>query len=177
MVERDEVIQKLENLTGPIFQNANLDLVDIEFGSERSRGLIRFYIDRTEGVTVSDCETISRRLSEILDEHQEIIPGSYSLEVSSPGLDRPFKKERDYERNLGRLVKIVTKAPMDGKNVFIGLLDDFKHGKNGNDSKVVIREEESMPAVELQMSDIAVARLEVNWDSLFGEKKKKPKRR
>ncbi len=171
------VIQKLENLTNPIFQERNLDLVDIEFGSERGRGLVRFYIDRADGVTVQDCESISRRLSELLDGHEELIPGSYSLEVSSPGLDRPFKTERDYQRNLGRLIKIVTKSPIQGKNVFVGLLDDFKQGRNGKDSRVILREDETTPSVELTFEDIAVARLEVNWNELFGERKKKTKRR
>lgn len=176
-MDREVVIQKLENLTNPILLEAKMDLVDIEFASERGRGLVRFYVDRTDGVTIEDCAQVSRRLSELLDNHGELIPGSYSLEVSSPGLDRPFKTERDYQRNLGRLVKIVTKSPIHGKNVFIGLLDDFKQGRNGHDAKIVLREDESTPVVELTLQDVAVARLEVNWNELFGERKKKAKRR
>ena len=177
MLNREEILEKLETLTSPIFQSINVDLVDIEFGADRGKGLVRIYIDRVEGVTIDDCETVSRKVSELLDSHEELIPGSYMLEVSSPGLDRPFKTHRDYQRYLGRLVKIVTKSPVSGKNVFVGLLDDFKEGRNGKDSRVILQEEEALPPTEIHLNDVAVARLEVNWNTLFGERKKKPKRK
>jgi ribosome maturation factor RimP len=177
MDERKETIEKLENLAKPILQEWNLDLVDIDFSSERGRKLVRLYIDRSEGVNIQDCEKVSREFGELLEAHGELVPGSYNLEVSSPGLDRPFKTTRDYERYLGRLVKVVTKSPIEGNNVFVGLLDDFKTGINGEDSTVVIRASESSPPITLRLSEIAVTRLEVNWDSIFGEKKKPKKRR
>ena len=83
---------------------------------------LRAYIDKPGGITVNDCEAVSRRLSDILDE-KDFIEDSYVLEVSSPGLGRPLKKEKDYKRNLGKEVEIRTYRMVDKKKEFTGLID------------------------------------------------------
>ena len=83
--------------------------MDVEFVKEAGNWFLRAYIDKPGGIGVDDCETVSRRLSDLLDE-QDFIEESYILEVSSPGLGRPLKKDKDFERNLGKLVEIRTCA-------------------------------------------------------------------
>jgi ribosome maturation factor RimP len=103
----NDVINQIEDLTRPLVSSFGLELVEVEFQSEGRQMVLRVYIDKEEGVTLDDCATVSKELSALLDV-EDIIPGRYSLEVSSPGLNRPIKNRSDYERYTGRLVKIKT---------------------------------------------------------------------
>ena len=98
-------LDEIRHLARNVVESEHLELVDIEFKSGKSRSLLRIYIDKDGGVTLSDCETISRQLSAILDV-KDLVKDAYILEVSSPGIDRPFKTDRDYERNVGKVVKV-----------------------------------------------------------------------
>ncbi len=180
MLNHPLLLHKLEEMALPITEEVGVELVDIEFSTEGRRRVIRFIIDHPDGVEVSHCEKVSRRLSEFLDEQENMIPGTYSLEVSSPGLDRPFKKERDYQRNLGKRVKVVTRTPIDGQNVYVGLLDKFEP-ESPEGGYLLLEETEGEPHRHIQLEEIAVCHLDVDWDAMFGgtnhhpkKKKKKP---
>ena len=103
MSKREIYEQKTEEILNPIMEELEFELVDVEYVKEGSMWYLRAYIDKPGGITVNDCEAVSRRLSDILDE-KDFIEDSYVLEVSSPGLGRPLKKEKDYKRNLGKEV-------------------------------------------------------------------------
>jgi ribosome maturation factor RimP len=124
---KGDVCGQVTGIAMPILESLGMELVDIEFvGAGRESSVLRLFIDKEGGVTLDDCADVSRELSAILDV-EDVIPGHYSLEVSSPGLDRPLKKPADYERFAGRLVKVRTyeALPDDAGNkrkTFIGLL-------------------------------------------------------
>jgi ribosome maturation factor RimP len=104
---RIDVVTRVTELAEPLATSLGLELVEVEYKSEGGRMVLRLFIDRDGGVTLDDCAAVSRELAEILDV-EDFIRGRYSLEVSSPGLDRPLKKQSDYTRFVGRLVKIRT---------------------------------------------------------------------
>jgi ribosome maturation factor RimP len=105
----------------PVVQKNAFELVDVEFVKEGANWYLRVYIDKPGGITIDDCQTVSEELSDKLDE-ADPIKQSYFLEVSSPGLDRPLKKDGDFEKFRGELVEIKTYQPMDGKKIFEGEL-------------------------------------------------------
>ena len=107
MSKREIYEQKTEEILNPIMEELEFELVDVEYVKEGSMWYLRAYIDKPGGITVNDCEAVSRRLSDILDE-KDFIEDSYVLEVSSPGLGRPLKKEKDYKRNLGKEIRCST---------------------------------------------------------------------
>jgi ribosome maturation factor RimP len=109
-----------------------MELVDLEYKREGRDMVLRLFIDRDGGVTLDDCSAVSRELSEILDV-EDVIPGHYTLEVSSPGLDRPLKKVADYDRFRGRLVKLRTFEPFEDdagnrRKTFLGKLLGLEDG-------------------------------------------------
>jgi Uncharacterised BCR, YhbC family COG0779 len=107
MSRREEYEQKAEAILTPIVESKGFELVDVEYVKEAGTWYLRGYIDKPGGITVNDCEDVSRAFSDILDE-QDFIEDSYIMEISSPGLDRPLKKEKDFKRSLGKLVEIRT---------------------------------------------------------------------
>jgi ribosome maturation factor RimP len=121
----ENIIYNIKELLEPILFEKNLELFDLEYQGQGHRGVLRVFIDKEEGVTIDDCTVISRELVTLLDVH-EVIPGSYTLEVSSPGLTRPLKKPSDYIRFKGKTVKIKTIEDIEDKNIFTGKLLDFK---------------------------------------------------
>jgi ribosome maturation factor RimP len=102
-----DTVARVTELAEPFTAALGLELADVEYKQEGGRMVLRLFIDRDGGVTLDDCAAVSRELSEIL-EVEDFIHGRYTLEVSSPGLNRPLKKSSDYERFIGRLVKIKT---------------------------------------------------------------------
>ena len=110
---------KTEQLIQPLIDANNFELVDVEFVKEGSDWYLRVYIDKDGGITVDDCELISRAFNEILDRED------YIFEVSSPGLMRPLKKEKDYKRSVGKLIDIKLYKPVDKCKEFTGVLDSY----------------------------------------------------
>lgn len=102
-----DVVSRVTGLAGPILSSLGLELVDIEYKREGRTMVLRLFIDREGGITLDDCATVNRELAEILDV-EDFISAHYTLEVSSPGLNRPLKKAADYERYRGRLIRIKT---------------------------------------------------------------------
>ena len=107
MDKRSEYEQRAEALLEPIVEANNFELVDVEYVKEGSDYYLRAYIDKEGGITIDDCELVSRAFEEKLDK-ENFIKDSYVLEVSSPGLTRPLKKEKDFARSIGKLIEIKT---------------------------------------------------------------------
>ena len=124
MSRREEYEQKAEELITPIVEANGFELVDVEYVKEGGTWYLRAYIDKEGGITVDDCEIVSRALGDLLDE-QDFIEDSYILEVSSPGLGRPLKKERDYIRSVGKDVEIRLYRPVDKSKEWEGELKSW----------------------------------------------------
>jgi ribosome maturation factor RimP len=104
-----------------------VELVDVEYLSERGRWILRIYADREGGITLDDCAMVSREIGDLIDV-KDIIPHEYVLEVSSPGLNRPLKKEKDFKRAVGRKIRVKMHAPVEGRRNFTGYLKEFRDG-------------------------------------------------
>ena len=124
MSRREIYESKAEELISPILQEHGFELVDMEYIREAGSWYLRAYIDKEGGITIDDCEVVSRAFSDRLDE-EDFIEDSYILEVSSPGLLRPLKKDRDFERKLGTRIEIKTYRMEDGKKEFEGVLRSY----------------------------------------------------
>jgi ribosome maturation factor RimP len=120
-----KVTEIVEELAAPLLAEDGLELVDIEFKKEGKNLFLRLFVDRIEGrVSLEDISRVSERLSQELD-RVDPISGAYILEVSSPGAERPLKRERDFERAVGKHVHIKTYEPVEGRKTFEGTLKDF----------------------------------------------------
>ncbi|HIE65261.1 MAG: ribosome maturation factor RimP [Nitrospira sp.] len=119
---------KIKTIAEPLFHSLGVELYDIEFGGLQRGGLLRITIDKEGGVTLDDCAKASRHLSRALD-LEEIITQRYTLEVSSPGLNRPLKKREHFVRVIGKRVKLKTFIPIGEQKVFVGRLSGFKGDK------------------------------------------------
>lgn len=150
MSKREEYEMKAEELVMPLIEANNFELVDVEYVKEGSTWYLRFYIDKEGGITVDDCEIISRALSDKLDE-RDFIDDAYILEVSSPGLGRPLKKPKDFERSIGKEVEIKTYKAINRQKEFEGTLVSY------TDSQIVIMADEE--EMTFERSDIALIRL------------------
>ena len=122
MSQREKYEQKAEDLITPILENNGFELVDMEYVKEGSNWYLRAY--KEGGSTVNDCEVVSRAFSEKLDD-EDFIDTAYIMEVSSPGLGRPLKKEKDYERNMGKELEIRTYRAIDREKEFYGTLKAY----------------------------------------------------
>ena len=109
------------DLAKPIIDRKNFELVEIEYKKEGQDWFLRLYIDKVGGITIDDCQSVSEELSNLLDE-ADPIEQSYIFEVSSPGIDRPLKTDRDYRKNIGKQIEIKLFSPMNGKKVIEGIL-------------------------------------------------------
>ena len=121
MTKREEYEQKTEKLLMPIMEANGFELVDVEYVKEAGNWYLRAYIDKPGGITVDDCEVVNRELGDLLD-RDDFIDDSYILEVSSPGLGRPLKKERDFIRSKGEEVEIRTYRMVDRQKEVRGVL-------------------------------------------------------
>lgn len=126
-MSQDEVREKVTRLVEPLLEGCGLELVHLEYRAGR-KGHICLYIDKPGGgVTLGDCESVSRDVSGLLDAYNPV-PHSYILEVSSPGVDRPLTKESDFRRFQGETVKVSTAEPISGRKKFNGTLKEVKDG-------------------------------------------------
>lgn len=118
-------IKMITDLVEPILDEMGFELVDILYLSKHGRWVLRIYIDQDGGVTINDCARVSGEISDLLDV-KEIIEHEYVLEVSSPGLNRPLKKERDFIRAIGKKIKVRMVNPVNGQRNFTGHLNNFQ---------------------------------------------------
>ena len=124
MSKRETYEKKTEELITPLIDAEGFELVDVEYVKEGADWYLRVYIDKDGGITVNDCEKISRAFNEILD-REDSIDDAYIFEVSSPGLLRPLKKDKDYQRNLGKLLEVKLFAPLNGVKEFEAELKSY----------------------------------------------------
>ncbi|MDQ0198598.1 ribosome maturation factor RimP [Neobacillus ginsengisoli] len=151
-----KVTEVIEGLVSPIIQELGLELVEIEYVKEGKSWFLRVYIDKDNGVDIEDCGLVSERLSEQLDS-VDPIPHNYFLEVSSPGAERPLKKDKDFEKAIGKNVFIKTYEPIDGEKSFEGKLLEFAGGQLKIEVKIKTRKK----AIEIPYDKVANARLAV----------------
>ena len=151
-----KVTEVVEELAAPIFQELSLELVDIEYVKEGKNWYLRVYIDKDTGVDIEDCGLVSERLSEKLDE-VDPIPHNYFLEVSSPGAERPLKKEKDFEKAIGKNVFVKTYEPIDGEKGFEGKLLEF----DGQHLKIEVKIKTRKKTIDIPYEKVASARLAV----------------
>ena len=145
---------KTEKLILPILERLQFELVDVEYVKEGSIYYLRAYIDKEGGITVNDCEVVAREMNDLLDK-EDFIPESYTFEVSSPGLGRPLKKEKDYVRNMGKEVEIRTYRAINRSKEFYGLLTAYD-----KDSVTIDADGEEM---RFERADIALIRQAVHF--------------
>ncbi len=146
---QDNVIEIIE----PVIKDLGIDLVDIDLKKMGSKALLRVYIETEAGVTIDDCERVSREVESILDV-EDPIPYSYVLEVSSPGLDRPLKKPADFIRFKGHMVRVVTRPPIGKQTFFSGTLAE------ANEHEIVLHLPKDRE-ITITYDMISSARLEV----------------
>jgi len=119
------IADQIISLAEPILDEMGFELVDAEYLSEHGRWVLRLYIDKTDGITVDDCARVSREVEGIID-IKDIINNEYVLEVSSPGLNRPLKKEKDFIRVIGKKIRVRMRNPVDGRKNYSGRLKKYK---------------------------------------------------
>lgn len=144
------VPEKIQHIVDQVVSAMGYELVGVEFNSGQRNSVLRVYIDTEQGVTLEDCQAVSHQLSGVLDV-EDPIKGNYSLEISSPGLDRPIFKATDFDRFAGRRVKIKLATPQAGRRNFTGQLQGVQ------DEDVVLLEDDN--EIRLSLSRIDTARL------------------
>jgi ribosome maturation factor RimP len=158
-------LSQIEQLARKIAESEGLELKDLEYKTGQSRSLLRIFIDKNGGVTLTDCENVSRQLSAVLDVN-DLVKEAYVLEVSSPGMDRPFRTDQDYQRSIGRTVRISYED--DGKILqLMGLL------KEVDDQFVTVQQQGS--DVRIGRDQIRRAQQDIPMPSHPGKRKKKRK--
>ena len=155
MSKREMYEQKTEEILLPIVEEYGFELVDVEYVKEAGTWYLRAYIDKPGGITVDDCEVVSRQFSDILDE-KDYIEDAYIFEVSSPGLGRPLKKEKDFKRSMGEEVEIRTYRAIDRQKEFTGILKAYD-----NDTVTIAYEDDTEQV--FNKTDIALIRLALDF--------------
>lgn len=152
MAKRECIEQQTEALITPMIEAHSFELVDVEYVKEGSTKYLRVYIDKEGGITVDDCEVISREFNEVLD-REDYIDEAYIFEVSSPGLGRPLKKDKDFARSLGKEVEVRLFKALNKKKEYTGILKAY------DAQTVTITVEEDEEELVLERSMIALIRL------------------
>ena len=155
MSKRESYEKRTEEILIPITEEHGCELVDVEYVKEGGTWYLRAYIDKPGGVSINDCEAVSRKLSDILDE-EDYIDDSYIMEVSSPGLGRPLKKEKDFKRSLGEEVELKTYRMIDKQKEFTGILKSY------DDDSVTVAFEDGTER-NFDKGDIALIRLAFDY--------------
>ena len=119
--------EQVAGLVEPSLEDMGFELVDVEYLSMHGKWVLRLYIDKEGGVTLDDCATVSREIGDLIDV-KDVIVHEYILEVSSPGLDRPLKKEKDFKGAIGKKIKVKTVRAVEGRRNYTGYLRNFQEG-------------------------------------------------
>ena len=151
MTRREEYEAKAEQMLTPLMEEHGFELVDVEYVKEAGNWYLRAYVDKEGGITLDDCELVNRAWSDMMDA-DDFIEDAYILEVSSPGLGRQLKKEKDFKRSLGEEVEIRTYRMIDRKKEFTGILKDY------DETTVTIKMEDETEKT-FEKSEIALIRL------------------
>ena len=153
-MEKPSIYQAVTKLLEPVFIEGSIELVDVEYEKTGKIWTLRVFIDKNQGVTVDDCQKLSQEIEDLIDVH-ELIAVPYVLEVSSPGLDRSLKNERDFLRNKGKRIQVKTFSPVNNKKQFSGTIRNFMNG--------TLFLEGSDGLLEIQLDKIAQARLIIEF--------------
>lgn len=156
-MDKTAIKEKIIELATEVAEDEGVELVNVDILGSIKKVLLRIYIDKEGGVTIGDCERISRRLEAILDV-EDPIKTSYVLEVSSPGLDRPLLRQADFEKNIGRLARIITSEKIDNQTFFIGRIVDV--GDTWVRLKIKSKEEKDL---YIPFDKISKAKLEIEF--------------
>lgn len=156
------LLDRIREIAKRVANSQGLELVDLELHGRGPGAVLRIYLDKPAGVTHLDCQTVSRQVGTILD-IEDVMPARYTLEVSSPGLDRRLANPVDYQRFAGQKVKFLLKTPYAGRGRLEGRLLGLEEGK-------VMVEIESIGRVEIALDDIERANLVPEWEKLLGSK-------
>lgn len=150
-----KVTDVVAQLATPVVEQAGCSLWDVEYVKEAGEWFLRVYIDKEGGVSIDDCEAVSRPLSDLLDE-ADPIEGSYTFEVSSAGAERPLKRPSDFERFLGSPVLVKTYKPKDGRKEFAGVLAGYDNG-------AVLLDMGGAEPLRFEKPELALVRLHVEF--------------
>ncbi len=149
-----EIVDRVREIAEVYLKDHGIELIDIIFRREGPALVLRIVADTSQGITVSECTGLNKFLSEVLD-REDVIQDRYTLEVSSPGLDRPIKTDRDFERSMGKVLEFTTFEVIDGRKTHEGLLA-------GMDKDNVVIERQGISTV-IPRRDIALARLKIDF--------------
>ena len=148
------IYQLVSELIEPTVTEHNIQLVDVEYIKAGKVWILRVFIDKKQGITVLDCQKLSREIEDLIEIH-ELISDPYTLEVSSPGLDRPLKKEADFLRNKDKQIQLNTYAPIEGRKNFSGIVLDIE------DKVLFLKDKDG--CLELELANIAQAKLVIEF--------------
>lgn len=149
----EDIKERVTGIIEPVINSYGIELDHLEFGRMGRKGLLRVFIEKEGGVTLDDCELISREIEAVLDV-EDPIPYSYVLEVSSPGLDRPLQGPKDFKRFAGKTVRVVLTEPVEKQTFFIGKIADA-----GDDAITLLIPKDKK--IIILYNNISKARLEV----------------
>lgn len=159
-MDLSNVVDTVKNIVQPIVDEFQFELVDVEFVKEGKNWFLRTYIDKPGGIDIEECALISEKISERMDQiDPDPIPQAYFLEVSSPGAERPLKKEADYQNAIGSYINISLYEPVEGQKVYEGTLKDLTEGTLTLTIRIKTREKE----IEFDRKKIAKARLAIKF--------------
>ena len=151
---KTSIYQLVSELIEPTVTEHNIELVDVEYIKAGKVWILRVLIDKKQGVTVLDCQKLSREIEDLIEVH-ELISDPYTLEVSSPGIDRPLKNEADFLRNKDKQIQLNTYAPIEGRKNFSGIILDVK------DKILLLKDMDD--CLELELANIAQAKLVIEF--------------
>jgi ribosome maturation factor RimP len=155
-IEKTELIQRLTELGEQAAHGSGIEIVEVDLRGAGKARLLRVYIDKPGGVTHGDCELISQRLGDLIDQEDAVPGDSYTLEVSSPGVERKLSRPRDFERVVGQKVRLVTTEPLDGQLRWEGKLAAVAGG-------VLAIEVEPGNLVQVPLEKVKKANLKFEW--------------
>ena len=147
---KTSIYQSVADLIKPTLERNGVELVDVEYKKTGKIWVLRVFIDKNQGVTVHDCQELSREIEDLIEIH-ELIGDHYVLEVSSPGLNRPLKKDTDFLRNKGKRIQIKTYSPINNKKENVGTVIDFVNG--------TLFLEDKKDILKVSLTEIAQAKL------------------
>ena len=156
MTNISEIRERVFSLIEPMLEDFGFELVEVEYLTMQGRWILRLYIDKEGGVTIDDCVDVSRDLGDIIDV-KEIIDHEYVLEVSSPGLNRPLRKEKDFIKMIGSRIKLKMTRDLNGQKNFTGTLKDYNN-------RIIFLETDGK-LIELSFSDVEKSNLIYDFDN------------
>jgi len=152
---RKNLISTVKNIAEPLAEELGYELVDVEFVKEGNRYFLRIFIDKPGGVNLDDCQKMSQLVGKKLDE-VDPIDVSYYLEVSSPGLDRPLKTDKDLKRNLGKEIEVKLYEQLEGKKILEGVLENF------TEDEIILKVDEDK-VINISRNKIALIKLAIKF--------------